>query len=222
MVGANPVLVAKNVNGALGGISVDLAQFIASRLEAEVVPVVYADPEAYSQSFGKGEWDIAIGPHRAADAAKVDYSPDFMLVDNVYVARPGENFANAADVDHPGIKIAVAQGGAPDKYLTTALKSAELVRVPGRIEDATEVLRSGRADVYGSNGEFTYAVAERLAGATIVPGAFTTVPMTVMLPKGHSMDAQQELSRAVKAAIAAGLPRQAIDRQQLKGVRTVN
>jgi len=33
---------------------------------------MYQNPEAYLQSFGKGEWDIAIGPRILAPADKAD------------------------------------------------------------------------------------------------------------------------------------------------------
>ena len=219
MIEANPVLVSKNTDGTLGGISVDLGNLIAAKLGAHMLPVLYPDPEAYTQSFGKGEWDIAIGPRRASDVDKVDASPDFMLVDNIYVAAPGRDFTDASQVDRPGVKIAVAQGGAPDKFLTNALRAAKLVRVPGRLDDAVECLRSGQADVYGSNGEFVYAIAQRLPGAKIVSGAFTTVHMAVLLPKGRSPAAQSEIASIVREAITKELPSEAIERQALKGVR---
>jgi polar amino acid transport system substrate-binding protein len=219
MIGANPVLVAKNPDGSLRGISVELATVVAKKIGAKISPVVYDTPEAYTRSFGKNEWDIAIGPRRAADADKVDYAPDFMYVDNIYIAAPGKPFKDASEVDKPGVRIAVAQDGAPDKYLTTALKAASLVRVGGTVAEAVAVLRDGKADVYGSNGEFVFAIAQQLSGSAIVPGAFTTVPMAAMLPKDRSGEAHAQLVQAVTEAIATGLPRRVIERDNLKGVR---
>jgi polar amino acid transport system substrate-binding protein len=221
MIGANPVLVSKAPDGSLRGISVDLGSFIAKNINATLVPVVYADPEAYTHSFGKHEWDIAIGPRRASEADKVDFSPDFMLVDNVYVAAPGKKFADASQVDNTGVRIAVAKDGAPDKFLSGHLKAATLVRVPGKIDAAVAILRSGDADVYGSNGQFTYAVAEKLPGATIVPGAFATIHMAVSIPKDRSAAAKRKLNALVDAAIAADLPRKVIAQEALKGVRPI-
>src|SRR6478752_6668631 len=77
ILGANPVLVSKSADGTFGGISFDLGAFIAERVSATMKPVIYSDPEAYTASFGKGEWDIGIGPRRASEADKVAFSPDF-------------------------------------------------------------------------------------------------------------------------------------------------
>src|SRR5262249_30416476 len=46
----------------LGGVAEPVAGFVGQKLGAAVEPVMYANPDAYLQSFGKGEWDIAIGP----------------------------------------------------------------------------------------------------------------------------------------------------------------
>src|SRR4029079_16332322 len=46
----------------LGGVAEPVARFIGEKIGATVEPVIYPAPGAYQQSFGKGEWDIAIGP----------------------------------------------------------------------------------------------------------------------------------------------------------------
>src|SRR5215467_11540659 len=43
------------------------------------------------------------------------------------VARPGLSLRTADEVDRAGIKVAVAQGSAPDGFLTRTLKNAEIV-----------------------------------------------------------------------------------------------
>jgi ABC-type phosphate/phosphonate transport system substrate-binding protein len=42
----------------LGGVAEPVARFIGQKLGAAVEPVMYPNPDAYLQSFGKGEWDI--------------------------------------------------------------------------------------------------------------------------------------------------------------------
>jgi len=220
LIGGNPVLVTKEPDGSIsGGASVDLGKFIAEKIGVPFDPVVYADPEAYTRSFGTGEWDIAIGPRRASEAVIVDFSPDFMLVDNIFVAAPGRDFADASQVDRPGVKVAVIKDGAPDRFLSRSLRSAELVRIPSGREAAVETLRNGRADVFGSNAQIVHTVAESLPGARIVPGQFNTVPMAVALPKGRSAAARARLAGIVTEAKGIGLVRKAIEQAGVKGVR---
>src|SRR6478672_13858608 len=94
----------------------------------------------------------------------------FMEVDNGYVARPGLPLKTASEVDRAGIKVAVAQGSAPDGFLTRTLKNAEIVRVPGGLAPAREVLSAGRADVYGENVHLAHRIAADLPGAAVLAG----------------------------------------------------
>lgn len=219
MLGSNPVLVSKGADGTIGGISFDLGALIAERVGATLKPVIYPTPEAYTASFDKGEWDIAIGPRRASEAAKASFSPDFMLVDGLYLAGPGSDFVDASQVDRDGIKIAVSRDGTPDMFLRGALKKATLVRVSGKVNDAVEILRNHQADVYAGNGQIVYSVAEKLPGSKIIPGAFTSAPFAVLLPIQRSAAARSRIRNIVLEAIVADLPLKAIERQGFRGVR---
>jgi polar amino acid transport system substrate-binding protein len=142
-----------------------------------------------------------------------------MLVDNLYVARPGREFTDANRVDRPGIRIGVAQNGAPDQFLSRSLKSAELVRVAAPVDVAIEMLRSGEADVFASNRQIVDAITAGLPGTKIVPGAFLSVRMAIALPKGRSIAAQNKLAEIVELAKSTGLVSRAIQEAGLKGVR---
>src|SRR4030095_8880003 len=98
------------------------------------------------------------------------FSEVFMEVDNGYVARPGLALKTTDEVDRAGIKVAVAQGSAPDGFLTRTLKNAEIVRVPGGLAPAREALATARADVYGENVHLAHRIAGELSGAIVLPG----------------------------------------------------
>src|SRR5712671_1963831 len=44
----------------LGGVGEPIGKFIAEKLGVSFEPVVYPNPQAYEQSFGKQEWEIAL------------------------------------------------------------------------------------------------------------------------------------------------------------------
>ena len=219
---SNPVLVSKHPDGTFGGVSVDLGRLIATRLGARYQEVTYQTTATFAKSFGSGAWDVAIGPRTPIAQQTSDLSPPFMLVDNIFVAAPGKQFASASDVDRPGVRIAVVVNGAPDQYLSKNLKSASLVRVEGATPEIVDALRAGRADVYGSNAENVHAAAARLPGSKILPGAFRTVRMVVAYPKGKSQAAQDAIKAIVIEAKSSGLVRKAIDSRGLKGVRVAD
>jgi polar amino acid transport system substrate-binding protein len=78
----------------LGGVAEPVARFIGQKLGATVEPVMYPNPEAYLQSFGKSEWDIAIGPRVLAPVDKADSTSDLWVISLVYVAALGKEFTD--------------------------------------------------------------------------------------------------------------------------------
>jgi ABC-type amino acid transport substrate-binding protein len=205
----------------LGGVADPIAKFIGSRLGVPVEPITYPSPGAYAQSFGKDEWDIAIGPRALAPEDKADSTADMWIIDLVYVAAPGKEFADATTVDKPGVRIGTIQGAPSDRVLSREIKSAEIIRIPlsPRIaSDAAELLRNGKADVFGADSGVGYPAAEALRGAKVVPGVFATVRVAAALPKGRSSTARAKLDELVDEAKRTGVIQLAIEANGLKGV----
>jgi polar amino acid transport system substrate-binding protein len=205
----------------LGGVAEPIARFIGQKLGTAVEPVMYPSPEAYLQSFGKGEWDIAIGPRVLAPADKADSTADLWVISLVYVAAPGKQFPDIASVDKTGVKIGTIRGAPSDRVLTREVKAAEIVRIPLSptiAADAAELLRSGKVDVFGADSGVGYPIAEALPGAKVVPGAFAMVRVAAALPKDRSAAAQAALAILVDEAKQSGVVQSAIEAKGLKGV----
>jgi len=206
----------------LGGVAEPVASFIGQKLGATVEPVMYPSPDAYLQSFGKDEWDIAIGPRVLAPAGTADSTDDLWVISLIYVAAPGKDFPDIASVDKAGVKIGTIRGAPSERVLTREIKAAEIVRIPLSPtipRDAAELLRSGKADVFGADSGVGYPAAEALPGAKIVPGAFAKVRVAAALPKGRSAASQATLAKLVdEAKQGGGLVQKAIDAKGLKGV----
>ncbi len=205
----------------LGGVADPVAKFIGAKLGVPIEPVMYPNPGVYAQSFGKNEWDIAIGPRVLAPEDKADSTADLWVISLVYVAAPGKEFADIAAVDKPGVKIGTIQGAPSDRVLSREIKAAEIVRIPlspNIAADAAEMLRAGKADVFGADSGVGYPAAEALPGAKVVPGVFATVRVAAALPKGRSPAAQAVLAKLIEEAKQTGVVAKAIEAKGLKGV----
>ena len=216
----NPVLIKRAADKSISGcVALDVGKFIAKKLGVPLELVLYPDSNTYTQSVGKGEWDIGIGPPIALVAQKADFGPDLLLVDHVYIAAPGQEFADAAQVDRPGVKIGVGKNSAQDVFLSRTLKSVELVRMVGGRTDAIETLRGGKASLWAGNATQAQAIVAGLPGAKIVPGAFNTERSSVALPKGRSSAARGKIAEVVNEAKKTGIVQKAIEEAGLRGVR---
>jgi len=125
-----PALLTRTADGKVfGGVAVEVGKFIAEKLGVPFELVPYANQNLYMQSFGKGEWDIGFGTRTPLVADKADFIIDVVLNDYVFVAAPGREFADASQVDRPGVKVATGQTSSSYQFLSRTLKSAELVGI---------------------------------------------------------------------------------------------
>jgi polar amino acid transport system substrate-binding protein len=207
----------------LGGVGEPVGQFLAERLGVPFQAVTYHNPQAYEESFTAPAWDVAIGPRVLAAPDKADVTSDAWLIELLYLAAPGHTFAGVHEVDGPGVKIGTIQNSPSDRFLSHALKSATLVRLPLSPRfpvDAIEMLRNGTADVFGADSGLIAAIAGGYPEGKIVPGAFNTVRVAFALPKGRSAAAQAWLAEMLAEAKRTGVLQKAIEQADLKtGVR---
>jgi polar amino acid transport system substrate-binding protein len=86
--------------------------------------------------------------------------------------------------------------------------------------DAIDLLRSGKADVFGADSGLIAATAGGYPEAKVVPGTFSIVRAAVALPKGRSSAAQARLLELVNEAKKTGVVQNAFQRAGLRsGVR---
>jgi polar amino acid transport system substrate-binding protein len=214
-----PVLLMRTPDGKItGGVGLEVGKFIAEKLGVPFELVPYPDSSRYTQSFGKGEWDIGFGARTPLVEEKADFIVDLLSADYLYVAAPGREFADAAHVDRPGVKIGVGQDSLSDQFLSRTLKSAELVRRSG-VDQSIEAMRSGQVDVWAASASNVEQLARRLPGTKIVPGAFTSDQTMVILPKGRSSEARAKLTEIVNEAKKTGVLRKALQETEVRGVR---
>ena len=181
---SNQVLVTKDPNtGELRGVTVNLGKALAQRLGVPFESVGYANPAALVKSFGANEWDIAFLAFDPARAQEVDFSPPYMEVDNTYLVTSKSKIGTVELADQTDVTIAVPDRSAPDLFLSRNLKSAKVMRVPGGVDAAIEVLQSGKADAYAENAHMLSLYADRLPGARVLEGRYTVIQHAIATPK---------------------------------------
>jgi polar amino acid transport system substrate-binding protein len=218
LIASNPVLVTRRPDGALGGVSVAIANALAVHLGVPIELKPYDNPTRYNESLATDDWDVGLAARDPARADHLAFSTTFMEVDNGYVARPNAAPTSAEEADKPGVKIAVAQGSAPHNVLKRLIKNAEIVPVLGGLEPAREALATGTADVYGENLHLAHRIADVLSGARVLPGRFNVVQMTI----GVRKRAESELPSVdefVNKIRSDGTVQKAITEAGLRGVR---
>jgi polar amino acid transport system substrate-binding protein len=215
----NPVYVTRDDGGnELRGVAADLGRELAKELGVEFEAIRYPNIDAMLSGATASEWDVAflgIDPARAVD---VDYSAAYMEVDYTYLVPGDSPIQNIGDADRPGYRIAVAQGGMGDSFLTSSLKRAELVRVPEVTTATLELLSSGDVQAVVWNRLALLELAESVPGSRVVEGRFYGAPLGLAVAKGRPVGTAY-VKDFVEEAKTSGMVQQAIQRADLRGVK---
>jgi polar amino acid transport system substrate-binding protein len=215
---SNPLFVSRAPDGQARGLAVDIANVFGAKLGLPVHTVLYENTVHYNQSIGKDEWDVGFAPRDLSRVAQLDFSDPFLDIDNSYVARPGSALMTPEDVDHPGIRVGVAQDSATYGYLSRTLRNAHIVRLTGGPVFAEQALSFGRVDVYADYTQVAYLIQAQVPGSIVLAQPLNVVHIVVAIPKSNA-DALPTVNDFIASAKREGTVANAIKSAGLRGVR---
>jgi polar amino acid transport system substrate-binding protein len=200
--------------GELSGVSVDMARELAHRLGIPVQLVPFDAAGKVTDAVKTGAWDVAflaIDPARATD---IDFTAPYVKLEGTYMVPAGSPLQTIEDVDREGVRIAVARGSAYDLYLTRSLKHAQLIRAENT-NAAIDLFRQQKLEAIAGIRTALVIGNKLIPDATILRGAFMTIPQAMGVPKGHPAAAQY-LRGFVEEMKASGFIAQALKRHGLE------
>ena len=213
---ANPLNVVQDpVSGEMMGVGFDLGRELAQRIGVPFEPVFY--PSVGALLGSPGAWDVAFVGFSPARAQDWDFTGLHVEVEFGYLVPDGSVISVMAEVDRPGVRVAVQQSSGPDAFFTGALKNAVLVRAASN-PAALEVVRSRGADVMGSIKPVLFELSPQLPGSRVLEGRPGIDPHAMAMPKGRGNVAVTYARQFIELAKAEGRVQAAIDRARVGGV----
>ena len=212
----NPLSVTQDSgSGEMKGVGYDLGKELARRMGVPFEPVVYPSSRALVAGAKSGQWDVAFLTVSAARAKEMDFTAPHVEIERGYLVPSGSSISTVADVDRPGIRVAVPEKGGSDNFLSRALKNAVVVRGAGDA-GALELLKSGRADAFAANKATLFELLNRLPGFRVLDSRFATDPVAMAIPKGRDLG-MAYARKFVEDAKSEGLVKAAIERAGIRG-----
>jgi len=203
--------------GELKGAGLEMGRALAARMGVKFTGVEYPRPGAVLDDLSANTWDASFLVFDPQRAGQVNFSNPSMQTDFTYLLRPGSTIRSAAQVDQPGIRIAVPRGDGSDLYLTRTLKYAELIRTESHAA-AVQLLRTGGADAKASPRPVLAAESVTLPGARLLSDGFADISFAMVLPKAQTAHLAY-VNEFIENAKASGLVQQIIEKVDLQGVR---
>jgi polar amino acid transport system substrate-binding protein len=121
-------VIPDSASGEMKGVAFDLGKELARRIDVPFEPVMYPSVGALLDGGKSGAWDVAFVGFSPARAKEWDFTALHMELEFGYLVPGGSSISTMADVDRPGVRVAVQEKSQPDIFISRTLKSAAVVR----------------------------------------------------------------------------------------------
>src|SRR6202162_3742974 len=179
------------VTGQPKGITPDLALELGRRLGVPVELVIY---DAAGKVFGavkSGAWDIAFVAIEPVRAAEIEFSAPYVIIEGTYMVPKASPLKAVAEVDRPGVRIAVGVGSAYDLYLSRTIKNATVMRASmGGGKAMIDMFVNDKLEVDAGVKQPLEAYAKNHPEVRMIPGAFMEIQQAMGTPKGRLAGAE--------------------------------
>jgi polar amino acid transport system substrate-binding protein len=211
----NTILASKDASNEPSGVSVELARELARRLGVAIEYVPYYAAGKVVEGLQSGVWDIcflAIDPLRAK---LISFTPPYVVIEGAYLVTDASPIHDNAEVDRPGVRVAVSTGSAYDLYLSRELKHASIVRAP-TAKDVVGVFLARKLDVAAGVRPMLEADAREISGLRMLSGRFMAINQAMGMPRGREAGAKY-LTDFVEEMKASGFVADALTRNRIVG-----
>jgi polar amino acid transport system substrate-binding protein len=210
------LVTGRSASGDPDGVAPDMARAIAERLGVGVAYVPYARPGELADAAGSGVWDIGLIGAEPQRAEKIAFTPAYVEIEATYLVPAGSPLAAIAEVDRPGIRIAVTARSAYDLWLARNIKEAQVIRSEGGGDVAFKQFVDDRMEAFAGLRPGLLAYRDKLPGSRILDGQFTAVQQPVGTARGNAAGAAF-LRDFVEEAKKSGLVARLIERHGVTG-----
>ncbi|HJU18684.1 MAG TPA: ABC transporter substrate-binding protein [Stellaceae bacterium] len=209
------LVTGRSPSGDPAGVAPDMAREIAERLGVPIAYVPYARPGELADAADSGVWDIGLIGAEPQRAEKIAFTPAYVEIEATYLVPAGSSLRSIAEVDRPGVRIAVTARSAYDLWLERNIKEARLVRAEGG-DAAFRQFVDDKLDAYAGLRPGLISLAEKLPGARILDGKFTAVQQAIGTSRRNAA-AAAFLRDFVAEAKTSGLIARLIDKHGVTG-----
>jgi polar amino acid transport system substrate-binding protein len=203
----NPVL-ASGTPDAPGGVTVDLAREVGTRLGLPVELVCFDAARKSFEALTSGRADLGFMAIEPAREAEVAFTAPYVVIEGVFAVPQDSALVSPSDIDRDGVRIGVKQGSAYDLYLTRTLQHATLVRGA----EGVDVFREQGLEVAAGIRQPMTAYVEAHPDVRLIPERFMQIRQAVACANGKQPATVAYLRELVEELKASGFVAAALRR----------
>jgi len=212
----NPLLASMDDSGQPVGVSVDMANQLATILGVDIELLAFEKAMKSVEAVTAEQADIGFFAIDPARGAQIAFSTPYVLIEGYYLVRDGSAITDNADVDQAPNRVVVGTGSAYDLFLTRELKNATIVRATSSQTVVSTFLELG-ADVAAGVKQQLQADAQQHNGLRLLDQRFMIIQQAMGLPKSRGTAAAAFLQEFVEQLKQSGFILDALQRHGITG-----
>lgn len=199
------------------GVSPDLAATIAAQLGVPLELVSFRSPGELADAANDDVWDIGNIGAEPKRAEHIAFTAAYCEIESTYLVPADSPITSIDQVDQPGIRIASAARAAYDLWLERNLEHATLVHAES-LGGSFDLFVTEQLDALAGLRPKLLTEVEKLPGARILDGYFSTVQQAVGTPRNRDAAGAGYLAEFVEAAKSGGLIADLITSHEVAGL----
>lgn len=210
------LVTGKSPAGDPSGVSPDVAAEVARRLGVPIKYVPFKSPGELADQALNNVWDIGLIGAEPQRAETIAFTAAYCEIEATYLVPEGSKLTAIAEVDAPGVRIAITGRSAYGLWADRNIKQATLVRSDTLDTAYEQFVRDKLEALAGLRPRLIQDVA-KLPGARILEGRFTAVQQAIGTPRKNTKGAAF-LAGFVEEVKASGFVASLIERHKVKGL----
>lgn len=213
----NPVIAQRDpAGGDPRGVGPALGRALAERAGVALRYVPYETAGLMADAVKRDEWDVAFLAVDPARATEIAFTDPYVLIEGAYMVRDASPINSLAEVDRPGVRIAVGLKTAYDLYLTREIGNATLVRAESSKAAIERFLRENLDVVAGVRQPLATA-ARAHPGHRILDEPFMVIRQACGVPRART-GALAYVATFISEMKASAFVQRALDESGMKDV----
>ena len=215
--GGNPAQAVRDPNGAIRGVSADVARELARRTGVPVEFKPLANPKAVIDAVTGGDADIGFIAYAPERAGTVEFSQAYVMSGQGFLVLEESSIRSTADIDRAGQKIAGGHADSISLFMKRKFKHATLSEISHDTAEIKRLLLAKEIDAFGANRQRLANIVKEGPGFRILPDNLFGVPQTIIVPKGKA-EVLAAVNRFIDDVRASGFLKKSVDASGVAGL----
>jgi len=202
--------VIKDEAGKPKGVTVDIGEALAKKLNLPVEFVLYPNSGQVADAVESGAVDVGFMPVDEQRRKRLAIGPDYVRAESTYMVTAASGAKSVEDVDKPGMRVIGIANTTTIRAAERTLKNTTISAVTS-VDDAMAAMKEGKAEAFALGRDSLPPYVKQVPGARITDGHFQQMGIAIATQQGKPQ-ALAAITEFMNDAKKDGTVREALDK----------